>query len=99
MQVGTCMVTRLFVSWQVRQRMRLLNRFGWLARRRGLWCHPFQFCISTAAGEQLITTGPLVDFYSRPHPHINRFQYWELRVTWLMFRGECFRIPIYGTAR
>jgi phage portal protein BeeE len=56
---------------------------------------PFRFSTTTAAGEQLITTGPLVDFCSRPHPQINRFQYWELRVIWLMLRGECFRIPIY----
>ena len=60
---------------------------------------PFRFSTSSAAGEQLITTGPLVDFYKRPHAHMNRFQYWELRVIWLMLRGECFRIPIYGTGR
>jgi HK97 family phage portal protein len=56
---------------------------------------PFRFSTTTSAGEQLITTGPLVDFYNRPHPQVNRFQYWELRVIWLMLRGECFRIPIY----
>ena len=50
-------------------------------------------------GEHLITSGPLLDFYSRPHPQINRFQYWELRVIWLMLRGECFRMPIYGDGR
>lgn len=57
---------------------------------------PFRF--STAASEQVINSGPLVDFYRRPHPQINRFQYWELRVIWLMLRGECFRVPIYGSA-
>jgi len=59
---------------------------------------PFRFSTTTAAGEQLITTGPLVDFYARPHPQINRFQYWELRVIWLMLRGECFRVPIFDSA-
>ena len=59
---------------------------------------PFRFSTTTAAGEQLITTGPLVDFYSRPHPQMNRFQYWELRVIWLMLRGECFRIPIFDSS-
>jgi len=59
---------------------------------------PFRFSTSTADGEQLITTGPLVDFYRRPHPQINRFAYWELRVIWLMLRGECFRIPIYDSS-
>ena len=59
---------------------------------------PFRFSTTTSAGEQLITTGPLVDFYGRPHPQINRFQYWELRVIWLMLRGECFRIPIFDSS-
>jgi HK97 family phage portal protein len=58
---------------------------------------PFRFSTTNSAGEQLITTGPLVDFYGRPHPQINRFQYWELRVIWLMLRGECFRIPIFDS--
>jgi phage portal protein BeeE len=56
---------------------------------------PFRFSIGKAGGEDLITSGPLVDFYSRPNPQINGFQYWELRVIWLMLRGECFRVPIY----
>jgi HK97 family phage portal protein len=62
---------------------------------------PFRFSTASSGGEQLITTGPLVDFYKRPHPHINKFQYWELRVIWLMLRGECFRVPIFedGTGR
>lgn len=56
---------------------------------------PFRFSIGKAGGEELIQQGPLVDFYDRPHPLLNRFQYWELRVMWLMLRGECFRIPVY----
>ena len=60
---------------------------------------PFRFSRTTAAGEQLITTGPLVDFYRRPHAQLNRFQYWELRVIWLMLRGECFRVPVFGEGR
>src|SRR4051812_17665903 len=56
---------------------------------------PFRFSVGEAGGEHLITHGPLLDFYGRPHPHINRFEYWELRVIWLMLRGECMRIPIY----
>src|SRR5579883_494706 len=57
---------------------------------------PFRFSTTNSEGEQLITTRPLVDSYTRPHRHINRFQYWELRVIWLMLRGECFRVPIFG---
>ncbi len=60
---------------------------------------PFRFSTGERGGEQLIASGPLVDFYARPHPQINRFQYWELRIIWLMLRGECFRIPIYETGQ
>src|SRR5436190_22089500 len=59
---------------------------------------PFLFSAGERGRETLITSGPLLDFYARPHPHINRFQYWELRVMWLMLRGECFRVPVYEDA-
>src|SRR5438552_1449321 len=54
---------------------------------------PFLFSRGERGRENLITDGPLVDFYDHPHPQINRFQYWELRIIWLMIRGECLRIP------
>src|SRR5215471_12735234 len=57
---------------------------------------PFLFSSGDRGRENLITRGPLVDFYDHPHPQIDRFQYWELRIIWLMLRGECFRIPIYS---
>jgi phage portal protein BeeE len=56
---------------------------------------PFLFSAGDRGRENLITSGPLPAFYDHPHPHINRFQYWELRIIWLMLRGECMRIPIY----
>jgi len=56
---------------------------------------PFLFSAGERGRERLITSGPLLDFYARPHPQIDRFQYWELRIIWLMLRGECFRVPIY----
>ncbi|HSU55849.1 MAG TPA: phage portal protein [Candidatus Dormibacteraeota bacterium] len=56
---------------------------------------PFLFSRGERGRENLITKGPLLDFYESPHRHLNRFQYWELRIIWLMLRGECFRIPIY----
>jgi len=58
----------------------------------------FRFSRHEPGSEERITHGPLVDFYARPHPQINRFQYWELRVIWLMLRGECFRIPVFDRA-
>src|SRR5512138_1877717 len=57
---------------------------------------PFVFSRGERGSESLITSGPLLDLYSRPHPQIDRFQYWELRVMWLMLRGECIRIPMFG---
>src|SRR5882672_3677852 len=57
---------------------------------------PFLFSSGERGRENLITSGPLLDFYAHPHPHINSFQYWELRILWLMLRGECMRIPIYS---
>ncbi len=56
---------------------------------------PFLFSRGERGREDLITSGPLLDFYERPHPRLNRFEYWELRVIWLMLRGECFRIPVF----
>ena len=57
---------------------------------------PFRFSIGDAGSDHLITSGALLDFYARPHPQCNRFQYWELRVIWLMLRGECMRVPIFS---
>ena len=30
----------------------------------------------------------MLDFYNHLHPQVNRFQYWELRVIWLMLRSD-----------
>jgi HK97 family phage portal protein len=57
---------------------------------------PFLFSRGERGRENLVTSGPLLDFYARPHPQLSRFEYWELRVIWLMLRGECFRAPIYA---
>src|SRR5215472_17387796 len=55
---------------------------------------PFLFSSGERGRENPITKGPLLDFYRHPHPQIDRFQYWELRIIWLMLRGECMRVPI-----
>src|SRR5438132_78111 len=47
---------------------------------------PFLFSSGDRGRENLITSGRLVDFYDHPHPQIDRFQYWELRIIWLMLR-------------
>ena len=59
---------------------------------------PFVFSSGERGRENLITSGPLLDFYARPHAQLNRFQYWELRVMWLMLRGECMRVPIWDSS-
>jgi HK97 family phage portal protein len=56
---------------------------------------PFLISTGERGRETLITGGPLQKFYARPHPQISAFEYWELRVIWLMLRGECFRVPTY----
>jgi HK97 family phage portal protein len=56
---------------------------------------PFVFSRGERGRESLITSGPLIDFYNEPHPKLNKFQYWEMRVLWLLLRGECFRLPTF----
>ncbi len=55
---------------------------------------PFRFA-AIGEGKDRISTGALQEFYGRPHPRLNGFQYWELRVMWLLLRGECFRVPVF----
>ena len=43
-----------------------------------------------SANDEEIEQGPLVELFRRPHPRLNRFQFWELVVTWLGLRGEYF---------
>ncbi len=60
---------------------------------------PFVFTRGGRRAESLVTGGPLHEFYRRPHPGVNRFQYWELRVMWLLLRGECVRVPVFEGRR
>ena len=46
-----------------------------------------------AMGEQLVANGPVVELFARPHPHLTRFQFWELLISWLQLRGEFFAVP------
>ncbi len=55
---------------------------------------PFRFA-ARAEGRDRITEGRLREFYERPHPRLSGFEFWELRVMWLLLRGECMRVPIY----
>ena len=55
---------------------------------------PFRFA-ARAEGRDRITEGRLREFYERPHPRLSGFEFWELRVMWLLLRGECMRVPVY----
>src|SRR6266487_3584264 len=55
---------------------------------------PFRISVGDRSGENLVTTGPLVDLFNRPHPRLNRFRFWEFIVTWYCLRGEAFVIGL-----
>ena len=44
---------------------------------------------SISAAEQL---------FAHPHPNLDRFQFWDLIVTWLCLRGEAFIYPVSSSA-
>lgn len=52
-----------------------------------------------AIGEDIVDSGPVVDLFNRPHPQLNRFQFWELAVSWLQLRGELFAVPVLDGTR
>src|SRR5438874_7698576 len=55
---------------------------------------PFRISMGDRSGEKLVTKGPVVDLFSRPHPLLNRFRFWEFIVTWYCLRGEAFIIAL-----
>jgi len=60
---------------------------------------PFRISMGDRSGEKLITKGPVVDLFSRPHPLLNRFRFWEFIVTWYCLRGEAFLVGLDGSDR
>src|SRR5437762_6727093 len=55
---------------------------------------PFRISQGDRSGENLITNGPAVDLFNRPHPLLNRFRFWEFIVTWYCLRGEAFVVGL-----
>ncbi len=53
---------------------------------------PFRISRGDRSGEHLVTQGPIIDLFSRPHESLNRFRFWEFIVTWYCLRGEVFLI-------
>src|SRR5437867_2436272 len=59
------------------------------------------FCLVTGNGktEKDVTSGPVFEAFDQPHPMLNRFEFWESYVLWLMLRGEVFLLPIQDGRR
>src|SRR5438876_3877316 len=55
---------------------------------------PFRISKGDRSGENILTKGPVVDLFSRPHPLLNRFRFWEFIVTWYCLRGEAFIVAL-----
>jgi len=50
--------------------------------------------VRRALDEEIITSGPVVDLFERPHPTMDRQLFWEMVVTWNAMRGEFFILPL-----
>jgi len=55
---------------------------------------PFRISRGDRSGENIVTSGPVVDLFNRPHPYLNRFRFWEFLVTWYCLRGETFIVAL-----
>src|SRR5438105_5015660 len=55
---------------------------------------PFRISRGNRSGETLITRGPIIDLFNRPHEYLNRFRFWEFIVTWYCLRGEVFLVAL-----
>src|SRR5437667_10524983 len=49
---------------------------------------PFRISRGDRSGESLVTSGPAVELFNRPHAYLKRFRFWEFIVTWYCLRGE-----------
>jgi HK97 family phage portal protein len=54
---------------------------------------PFRILTGPEDNEKVLQNHPALDLFNHPHPHLDRFQFWELVVTWLCLRGEAFILP------
>ncbi len=55
---------------------------------------PFRFSRGQGRGEDILDTGDFVTLFDRPHPMLNRFEFWEYVVAWLLLRGRCFIVGL-----
>src|SRR5687768_13698892 len=57
---------------------------------------PFRIITGPEDNERVIQSHPALELFNRPHPNMDRFQFWELLVTWLCLRGEAFILPTFS---
>src|SRR2546430_1739829 len=55
---------------------------------------PFRISRGDRSGETVLTSGPIIDLFNRPHEYLNRFRFWEFIVTWYCLRGEVFLVAL-----
>src|SRR6266446_6794373 len=55
---------------------------------------PFRISRGDRSGQTLISKGPVVDLFNRPHQYLNRFRFWAFIVTWYCLRGEVFIVAL-----
>lgn len=63
---------------------------------------PFRIVQSPSSASSVRASSSTVDqvasLFDAPHPEIDKFQFWELVVSWLMLRGEVFILPLLDSA-
>jgi HK97 family phage portal protein len=55
---------------------------------------PFRISRGDRSGENILTSGPAVELFNRPHTYLDRFRFWEFIVTWYCLRGEMFIVAL-----
>src|SRR2546430_16751384 len=55
---------------------------------------PFRICHGDRSGEPIISEGPAVELFNRPHPLLNRFRFWEFLITCYCLRGDTFIVVL-----
>jgi HK97 family phage portal protein len=49
---------------------------------------------SYRAGTDILTSGPAVELFDRPHAMLSRYEFWDLAVTYLMLRGKVYVVAL-----
>src|SRR5437763_14121648 len=55
---------------------------------------PFRISRGDRSGETIVSNGPVIDLFNRPHEYLNRFRIWEFIVTWYSLLAELFIVAL-----